>query len=509
MATIDSLPSDIIDAILRQVINPVVRTPGDWALLLKYLGICPSWRAVAKHFVCSTGIIELSQEFEVKSALSTFDDISHTTVPFTNLRLIQQGGWQTSVCKLIIYDRRTTNTSPSSAILSMIAISLSLEECPGIAILRKFYDTIQMRQRITPSLRSECCEAIEQIISSLINTYPYVMSLKYDVQLALSTQKQLYTGVLDGYAKQLKSFVSYVPELALDFSTATQLTVLDLDISGGLAGQLPSIYPQSLQKLTLRAGQIYPYWGLFYSDKTDTLRFDNLKSLTLCGTQKYAYIDEQISYGCHNITMGNIEMPQLQTLRIQDVFMTRSSIRQLLRSPLTSVQYCGPPAGAILLDKQCENELDELVFEFKPDLQNDFASFCAHTNRLFRTQSRSKNVYCSLDNTFGEFSYTNLSWKYVTHIELQTVQSYQNIIPLFGAFPNLVYLMICCPCCNLSEEKEEIIWLESIKSEEIPPVSSKVEELVLIFEDYVPTKEFTEAVQNLKLYLPKLKSIDI
>ncbi|KAJ2851095.1 hypothetical protein IWW36_001346 [Coemansia brasiliensis] len=510
MATIDSLPSDTIDAILRLVINPVIRTPGDWGLLLCYLGICPSWRVVAKHYVCNTGIIELSQDFKIKAALSAPDDISHTMVPFTNLRLIEQGGWQTSVRKLIIYDRRTTNTTPSSAILSMIAISLSLEECPGITILRKFYDAMQMRQRITQSLRSECCEAIEQIISSLINTYPYITSLKYDVQIALSTQKQLYTGVLNGYAQQLKSFVSYIPELALDLAAATQLTVLDLDISSGLANRPPSIYPQSLQKLTLRVGQLYPYWGLFYSDKaTDILRFDNLKSLTLYGSQKYSYIDEQTNRGCHKITMGNVEMPQLHTLRIQDVFLARNDIRQLLRSPLTSVQYCGPPSGGILLSKQCVNEFDELVFEFKTDAQTDFGNFCANTNQLFRISPRSKNVYCSLDSTSGKFPYTGLNWKYVTHMELQTKDSCQDIIPLVSAFPNLVFLLIFRPDFDLFSEREEVDWLKSIKSEEIPPSTSKIEEMVLIFQDNVPGKEFNEAVQNLKLYLPKLQNIDI
>ncbi|KAJ1750532.1 hypothetical protein LPJ58_005171, partial [Coemansia sp. RSA 1591] len=260
MTSIDSLPYDIIDIILHQVIvTRNTRTPGDWSLLLQFLAICPSWRAVAKYHVCETGIIEISQDFQVMTLLSNSNGIVRGSVPFTNLRLIEQTGAQSCVRRLVIYDRRKEGNS--SPVLNLIAISLSMSECPGISVLRRWYDALNMRQRIKENMRLECGVAMEQIVSALTNTFPFVTSLRFDVHCAYNTQKQLYTGLLSGYIQQLITFESHIPELAPTLDGAIKLTSLDLDVSGVFNNRVQTIYPQMLKSLTLRFGGLNPFWS--------------------------------------------------------------------------------------------------------------------------------------------------------------------------------------------------------------------------------------------------------
>ncbi|KAJ2325604.1 hypothetical protein IWW51_002702, partial [Coemansia sp. RSA 2702] len=84
-----------------------------------------------------------------------------------------------------------------------------------------------------------------------------------------------------------------------------------------------------------------------------------------------------------------------------------------------------------------------------------------------------------------------------------------NIIPAVATFSNLVYLSILRVDFGKKEEDEEISWLESIKSLELEPLESRIEELVLLLFDHTPSKDFSNSLENLKGYLPKLKAIEI
>ncbi|KAJ2370085.1 hypothetical protein H4S01_000596 [Coemansia sp. RSA 2610] len=508
MASIDSLPYDLIDVILRQVVNRSIRTPGDWSLLLRFLAICPSWRAVAKHMVCDTGIIELSQDFRVKALLSNCDNIAQSCIPFTNLRLIEQSGSQTMVRRLIIFDRRTE--SNSAPVLSLIAISLSLSGCPGISVLRQWYDAMHMRLRIKESLRMAFCATADEIVSTLTNCFPYVTSLKFDVRCAHGTQRSLYTGIIDGYSHQLNELESFIPDLGPQLEGAVNLTSLDLDLTG-LPKVTALIYPQSLKALTLRVGPLNSFWNVLHGTKASgPIKFDNLESLSLLGNNSHINLEQQNERQINNPGSLSLEMPRLLDLHVQDVFLTRTEIVQLLKPSLKRVHCRGPALGAVNLCRHINHMLDELVVEFK--LEDDAShrrQFVRYANELFRHSLKAINVYCSLDTLSGQLNYSQLSWKHVTHLELQTGDSYENIIPAVATFSNLVYLSILRVDFGKKEEDEEISWLESIKSLELEPLESRIEELVLLLFDHTPSKDFSNSLENLKGYLPKLKAIEI
>ncbi|KAJ2817435.1 hypothetical protein IWW50_006170 [Coemansia erecta] len=510
MASIDSLPYDLIDIILRQVIvTRNIRTPGDWSLLLRFLAICPSWRAVAKYHICDIGIIEISQDFQVVSLLSNSDDVVRGAIPFTNLRLIEQSGAQTAVRRLVIYDRREEGNS--SPVLNLIAISLSLGENPGIAVLRRWYDAMNTRQRIKEGLRLECCAATEQIVSAITNTFPYVTSLRFDVHCAVNTQKQLYAGLLGGYIQQLTAFESHIPELAPRLDDATKLTSLDLDVSGICNNRVQSIYPQMLKSLTLRFGALNLFWSVFHSSKTtDSVQFENLESLSLHGSYSHTYIDEQTEQQNNRACPFKLDLPKLAQLHIEDIYLSREEMKHLLKSPVESVYYRGPASGAVQLCRQSSGVPSDLVLDFKVDsdvLQR--RRFIQRTNELFSITRKCKSVYCSLDTSPEHFDYSQLNWTHITHLELQTENAYDETIPAIASFPNLVYLSILRNTFSAGSECEEILWLKCIKDLLPEPAESKIEELVLIFPDFAPVQEFGDVLENLKWYLPKLKTIDI
>ncbi|KAJ2428392.1 hypothetical protein GGF47_001370 [Coemansia sp. RSA 2524] len=510
MASIDSLPYDIINIILHQVIvTRNIRTPGDWSLLLQFLAICPSWRAVAKYHVCETGIIEISQDFQVMTLLSNSNGIVRGSVPFTNLRLIEQTGAQSCVRRLVIYDRRKEGNS--SPVLNLIAISLSMSECPGISVLRRWYDALNMRQRIKENMRLECGVAMEQIVSALTNTFPFVTSLRFDVHCAYNTQKQLYTGLLSGYIQQLITFESHIPELAPTLDGAIKLTSLDLDVSGVFNNRVQTIYPQMLKSLTLRFGGLNPFWSVFHKSKTaDSVQFKNLETLSLYGSYSHTYIDEQTEQQSNRLSSFRLHLPKLAHLHVENIFFTREEMKQLLNCPLERVHYKGPASGALQLCKSYVNVPSNLVLEFTVEQDTSpRQKFIRKSNELFGVLRKVSSVYCSVDTLFGYFDYSELSWTYITHLELQTENGYEDTIPSIALFPTLMYLAIIRNSFSTSNECEETMWLKDIKTLYSEPTESKIEELVLLFLEFAPPQTFRDVLSNLQWYLPMLKTIDI
>ncbi|KAJ2196999.1 hypothetical protein IW144_002645, partial [Coemansia sp. RSA 522] len=131
------------------------------------------------------------------------------------------------------------------------------------------------------------------------------------------------------------------------------------------------------------------------------------------------------------------------------------------------------------------------------------------SNELFGVLRKVSSVYCSVDTLFGYFDYSELSWTYITHLELQTENGYEDTIPSIALFPTLMYLAIIRNSFSTSNECEETMWLKDIKTLYSEPTESKIEELVLLFLEFAPPQTFRDVLPNLQWYLPMLKTIDI
>ncbi|KAJ2532836.1 hypothetical protein GGH20_000958 [Coemansia sp. RSA 1937] len=185
-------------------------------------------------------------------------------------------------------------------------------------------------------------------------------------------------------------------------------------------------------------------------------------------------------------------------------------MKQLLNCPLERVHYKGPASGALELCKSYVNVPSNLVLEFTVEQDTSpRQKFIRKSNELFGVLRKVSSVYCSVDTLFGYFDYSELSWTYITHLELQTENGYEDTIPSIALFPTLMYLAIIRNSFSTSNECEETMWLKDIKTLYSEPTESKIEELVLLFLEFAPPQTFRDVLPNLQWYLPMLKTIDI
>ncbi|KAJ2531977.1 hypothetical protein IWW43_003444 [Coemansia sp. RSA 1935] len=361
-------------------------------------------------------------------------------------------------------------------------------------------------------LMRQCHDASKAVADALINRYPNVSSISTTMLYPHEFFQKLIVELVVGYDKQLTKYVNDMPTAFPYTLTAPKLVELDLTFYCVSEYDLPTICPRSPRKIRIDLDQIPFSWDMFrVGNVSETIVFDNLVDLSI--TDVYEDSD------AGNMTIANnldLEFPKLERLHTNNSSLTRKVAQAMMSHGLKWLHCEGSIISASQLCKQPLGTLDTLILVWVGEVYSEeFDDFVPLTNEIFNKTSGIEFVRCEISKINISEIMDRVDWPYLTHLMLGFNIPFNVLLDMLPKVPNLVHLEIdICGCDkNVLDETTEL--LTNIKEHYPIPSSSKIETLCLNISHSIMRWKFCNKMsfggvfENLKWYLPQLKTIDI
>ncbi|KAJ2710906.1 hypothetical protein H4S00_006219, partial [Coemansia sp. D1744] len=361
-------------------------------------------------------------------------------------------------------------------------------------------------------MKDQCYTAIHETVDILTNRYPNVSCISSTMVKPHEFMQKLILDLAVGYEKQLSKFVCDMPVTYSYTLTAPNLIELDLKLYRCLYQNLPTICPGSLQKINLVLDNMPFSWDMFrIGNEPKPIVFDNLEVLSIRGKYQGRFID-------HAITTVDIdiEFPKLERLYLTNSRLTRKEAQIILGHGLKHLHFEGSIIAASQLCEQPLGSLDRLDLVWRQDMYlNEPGNFVTFANRIFNNTDGIEHVHCHISAGYYTWNTDDVDWPYLTHLSLNFMIPFDELLDMLQKVPNLVYLDMAITGWIDNEYAETTELFASIKKHYPEPSSSKIKTLHLVDQRTIQRREaycqlpFVGAIENLKWYWPQLKTIDI
>ncbi|KAJ2275616.1 hypothetical protein EV176_002647 [Coemansia sp. RSA 451] len=312
------------------------------------------------------------------------------------------------------------------------------------------------------------------------------------------------------YDNQLTKFVCKMPATYPYTLTAPNLVELDLGLSCDIDYNLPTIFPQSLQRINLSLDDVQFSWDMFRIGKeSKAIVFDSLVDLSITDT-----IQDLDAGNVMHANDFDLAFPKLERLHLENTSLTRKDAQAMMGHGLKRFSYVGSIITASQLCKQPLRTLDTLnlvwVEEEYPEETDDFIPLA---NEIFNKTDGIEHVRCEIRAADYYWSMVGIDWPYLTHLSLNFAIPFKKLFDMLPKVPNLVFLNMVICYRNANEINEVTEFLTSIQERYPEPSSSKIETLYLTGKFNQPCSYLCRqllsgrAVENLKWYWPQLKDI--
>ncbi|KAJ2443137.1 hypothetical protein IWW46_002673, partial [Coemansia sp. RSA 2440] len=526
-----------------------------WKQALPLLSVCHDWRVYGKSRLYQYAIIELvdpslvmddsdeeesnySEEEAVTDSGGSDWESSNSSVSSsvnsvcnavaldgrdslradTNIKLIEKLGLESMVKQLLFGEKRPevyyNNRLDSIRAYISILQALFYDLPEGIKLTQPFIKWFELEYIGTePSNRLEnrCYAASIAAADILLNKYTNVSSISVMVLNPNEYFQKLIVELAIEYDNQLTKFVCKMPATYPYTLTAPNIVELDLGLSCDIDYNLPTIFPQSLQRINLSLDDVQFSWDMFRIGKeSKAIVFDSLVDLSITDT-----IQDLDAGNVMHANDFDLAFPKLERLHLENTSLTRKDAQAMMGHGLKRFSYVGSIITASQLCKQPLRTLDTLnlvwVEEEYPEETDDFIPLA---NEIFNKTDGIEHVRCEIRAADYDRDMVGIDWPYLTHLSMDFIMPFKELLRMLPKVPNLVCLDMTIGYCSNSEFAETIELLTNIKQHYPEPSSSKITTLSIavdhdeVCEQSSCQKSFNKAIENLKWYWPQLKNID-
>ncbi|KAJ2172242.1 hypothetical protein GGH16_002438 [Coemansia sp. RSA 560] len=455
------------------------------------------------------------------SSVSNFNDLVSTdykitTRVFSNIKLIETLGLGSMVKQLLFGKKQPEDIykdqgGPRKTFMSVL--EAMFHDLPDDKITKPFIKLYELEYMDAVSgndAQNLCHVASKAAASTLINKYPNVSSINVMVLNPNEYFQKLIADLAIVYDKQLTKLVCKIPPMLPYTLTAPNLVELDLRLESSLHQSLPTIFPQSLQRIHISFDDVQFSWDMFrIGNESKAIVFNSLVDLSITGMDQFSVTG--------NVVHANdldLVLPKLERLHLENIILTRKDAQAMMSHGLKRLSYEGSIITASQLCKQPLRDLDTLnlvwVEEEYPEETDDFIPLA---NEIFNKTDGIEHVRCEIRAADYYWSMVGIDWPYLTHLSLNFAIPFKKLFDMLPKVPNLVFLNMVICYRNANEINEVTEFLTSIQERYPEPSSSKIETLYLTGKFNQPCSYLCRqllsgrAVENLKWYWPQLKDI--
>ncbi|KAJ2546873.1 hypothetical protein IWW35_004849 [Coemansia sp. RSA 1878] len=551
MKTYRDLPSLVTAEILDLVFSGADGDLDVWKQALPLLSVCHAWRVYGKNCLYRHAIVELvdpgysidysdeedhdypdgediadlggSDRDSISLAVYSADnavafDGDGSIRVYTNIQLIETLGLGSMVKQLFLGEKQSDgiyNDQVGSLKSFMSILETMFHDLPGDDKITepfiKWYELEYMDAESGNDTLNLCHVASKAAADTLVYKFPNVSSINFMVFGSHEFFQQLNVELAVGYDKQLTKFDCAMPATYPYTLTAPNLVELDLLFSSSSHQNLPTIFPQSLQRINISLDKVLFSWDMFcIGNESKATVFDNLVNLSISSAVQFSGPDNLM-----NANDLDLVFPSLERLHLKNISLTKKDAKAMVGRWLKRLNYEGSIIAASQLCKQPLGNLDELYLSWLggryPDETDDFVSL---TNEIFNKTDGIEQVHCDIYTPNYARCMIGIDWPYLTHLSMSFIMPFKELLRMLPKVPNLVCLDMTIGYCSNSEFAETIELLTNIKQHYPEPSSSKITTLSIavdhdeVCEQSSCQKSFNKAIENLKWYWPQLKDID-
>ncbi|KAJ2249115.1 hypothetical protein GGH97_001463, partial [Coemansia sp. RSA 475] len=353
-----------------------------WKQALPLLSVCHDWRVYGKSRLYQYAIIEL-----VDPSLG-MDDSDEEESNYSEEEAVTDSGgsdWESSnssvsssvnsVCNAVALDGRDSLRADTNIKLieklgleSMVKQLLFGEKRPEVYYNNRL-DSIRAYISILQALFFDLPEGIKL-------TQPFIKWFELDISVMVLNPNEYFQKLIVElaieYDNQLTKFVCKMPATYPYTLTAPNLVELDLGLSCDIDYNLPTIFPQSLQRINLSLDDVQFSWDMFRIGKeSKAIVFDSLVDLSITDT-----IQDLDAGNVMHANDFDLAFPKLERLHLENTSLTRKDAQAMMGHGLKRFSYVGSIITASQLCKQPLRTLDTLnlvwVEEEYPEETDDF-----------------------------------------------------------------------------------------------------------------------------------------
>ncbi|KAJ2250161.1 hypothetical protein IWW49_000512 [Coemansia sp. RSA 1797] len=492
-----TLPLDILCRIIKFAAYSADGSLDSWANMLPYLAISHELRMDAARYIYSRAIIQCTLPPDA------------TFVASTNITLIEQNGFLNTAKLLAINDE--TNAFRADLVhLIAKALPSKFDALSYTSAIEEIAEDEETRVSVDEEqydLGYESAESVAQIVArqlpnikdlGICSTSPHPITLAF------------LNALMELYGRQLNSLEG---AMRANFSKpiyADKLTCLSLFLLRELGdtyfdGIQPNFMPQPLKVVSL--GFDMPHsWDMFIrNDDSNTLVFENLKSLQLIGDRFSEYELQDGSIDPIDRAWPKLVVSQLETLVLFEIPIPADVAESLMSAPLKELTYKGRSDYAHMLCQHSTSNLNELVLAFDMYIESNVETFYQNTNAIFRNISKIPIVRCTVADLDLKINWSLIDWSYLTHLYVQNLSDLDKILDAIPAMPYLQFASLIVDINYKTDLSLFVTMLNGLKQRYSKPSSSKLETLLISLLGI--DDELDGALDELKWYFPKLEHI--
>ncbi|KAJ2161412.1 hypothetical protein GGF46_001507 [Coemansia sp. RSA 552] len=435
---IDTIPDDILLAVLSVATADAGKSLGRWASALPVLGVSRRWRRLGVGIVYRTVFVGDG----VDKGL-TYVGAPHSDAELcvenrrSNAGLFRMVGRQQQANELVVM--QVPSRSPLQPLESAQA-ALGTDRWGGVT-------TLHVTMCCTPfnallfadDDRGGELEA-EAAAHMLVQTVPNVSRLFASSMLRGEVLERFYQVLGGRYFAQLEQ-VAWKVSATLGFSCAARgLRHCSMHTVNN-EQNLPLMSPALLEDLELLPFKNYFSWLCFHTNRDlDWISFDRLTSLYLNGSHSGVDVPSTDPLQLGGGRKVKILFPCLTHLKIHSVNIDADTMRMFAASPLRVFDFDGPVEGASLLRPLRLDRVKTIRVKTWFGFTVPDSGFYQDTNELFGGGPCGRRVSFWINLECKVLDPVRISWPALTHLTLTN-----DFIPDFGLYlvpcvPNLVFL---------------------------------------------------------------------
>ncbi|KAJ1848754.1 hypothetical protein LPJ70_000864 [Coemansia sp. RSA 2708] len=502
----DDLPLETIDQIVCWSAPDVGSSLRKWKNALRLLSVSATWRAAGINRIYRNAFVADIKDYRFKDKLDRIAEYRAqpgTRPTPTNVNLIERLGLLPGVRRVIVNGKRDCDGfSVLAHVINTLAVTAS--ECPGADGIKRCSPSEFTDYNVRSDFEKKCYKAIVALAAALHRKFPHARTLKIDTFGFCNTLAVFSAEVLQQYVAQLSGFtyrgIAYYPTPLLDHN----LTHLDLSLHRFHNEPMLVLRPHKLKSLCLHLGNIAFDWSMFRADNDDAadskpIVFDELKCLSITG-------DDRAVKSTH-WHWPSAHFPKLTTLCVSNCMFSSDDIKWLLKCPLKHLELIQSHESALEFLNHDLSQLRELKLAHFDTHQQD-SHFIEQTNLIFGKTRNIGRVRCELFSHCELFESTDLHWQYLTHMKIHQLDGLANILLSTRKTPNLVELEAWFRISDVAIDDREGGFTADFDTKKPLLKDSKLEKISLAFDGAKYTSKFTEELERLKLFFPRLKIVN-
>ncbi|KAJ2499761.1 hypothetical protein GGH96_003272 [Coemansia sp. RSA 1972] len=492
-----TLPLDILCAIVKSAARIEDDSLAGWANALKYLAINHDIRVDAARHIYNRAIIQCTLP------------PGATFAAYSNITLIEQNGFLNTSKQLIINDD-TQGFRADLVHLIAKALPATFDALSYTSAIEEIAEDEETRVSVNEDQYDNGYESAESVAQIVARQLPNISSLTICSTSPHPITLAFTNALMELYGRQLTSLSGV---MRANFSKpiyADKLDTISLFLLKELGdtyfdGFQPNFMPQSLKVVSL-AFDMPHSWDMFIrNNDSNTLVFENLKSLQFLGDRFSEYELEDGSIDPIERVWPKLVVPQLEILVLFEIPIPADVAESFMSAPLKELTYKGRSDYAHMLCQHSTSNLSELVLAFDMYIESNVETFYHKTNAIFRNISKIPIVRCTVSDLSLKIDWSLVDWSYLTHLYIQNLSDLDKIL---GAIPAMPYLEFASLIVDINYSTDLTLFvtmLNGLKQRYSKPSSSKIETLLVSLLGI--DDELDSALDELKWYFPKLEHI--